>query len=234
MNWNGLELPDNNIYFQDNDSLIYCADCRDILPLIPDKSIDLVLTDPPYGIGIAEWDTIDYYDLLFKESYRLLDDGRYAFIFSTKKNLKRPQFSHDIFAVIKNFAQYRQHLGMFDAWYPIIYFVKNKPRKVINPSRVLIPKRNWFLLNTANTSRNEDNPKSSSNHETPKNTELVKYILNNFSEIKDLILDPFLGSGTTAYCAKKLGRKCIGIEIEEKYCEIAKKRLAQSVMRLEV
>ncbi len=48
-----------------------------------------------------------------------------------------------------------------------------------------------------------------------------------------LILDPFWGSGTTAYCAKKLGRKCLGIEIEEKYCEVAAKRCSQSVMRLE-
>lgn len=47
MNWNNIELPDKNIYFQDADSRIYNADCRDILPLIPDKSIDLVLTDPP-------------------------------------------------------------------------------------------------------------------------------------------------------------------------------------------
>ena len=50
----------------------------------------------------------------------------------------------------------------------------------------------------------------------------------------ETILDPFLGSGTTAYCAKKLNRKCIGIEIEEKYCEIAAKRCSQSVMRLEI
>ena len=50
----------------------------------------------------------------------------------------------------------------------------------------------------------------------------------------DLVLDPFLGPGTTAYCAKKLNRKCIGIEIEEKYCEIAAKRCSQSVMRLDI
>jgi DNA modification methylase len=48
-----------------------------------------------------------------------------------------------------------------------------------------------------------------------------------------LVLDPFLGSGTTARAAKDLGRKCIGIEIEEKYCAIAARRMAQSVMRLE-
>jgi len=49
-----------------------------------------------------------------------------------------------------------------------------------------------------------------------------------------LILDPFLGSGTTAYCAKKLNRKCIGIDSDEKSCEIATKRCSQSVMRLEI
>ena len=49
---------------------------------------------------------------------------------------------------------------------------------------------------------------------------------------KNLIL--FLGSGTTAYCAKKLNRKCIGIEIEEKYCEIAANRCSQSVMELDI
>jgi site-specific DNA-methyltransferase (adenine-specific) len=52
----------------------------------------------------------------------------------------------------------------------------------------------------------------------------------SWSNVNDLILDPFLGSGTTAYCAKKLNRRCIGIEIEEKYCEMAAKRCAQSVM----
>ncbi len=65
---------------------------------------------------------------------------------------------------------------------------------------------------------------------TEKPVELIsKLILHNQG---NLILDPFMGGGTTAYCAKKLGRKCIGIEIEEKYCEIAAKRCSQSVMKL--
>ncbi len=57
-------------------------------------------------------------------------------------------------------------------------------------------------------------------------------VIMAFTLSGQIILDPFLGSGTTAYCAKKLNRKCIGIEIEEKYCEIAAKRCSQSVMRL--
>ena len=54
---------------------LYCGDCLEVMKSIPDKSIDLVLTDPPYGIGIADWDKVDYYDFLFKESMRVLKDG---------------------------------------------------------------------------------------------------------------------------------------------------------------
>ncbi|MDP1729144.1 MAG: DNA methyltransferase [archaeon] len=196
------------------------GDCIEVMKKIPDKSIDMVLTDPPYGIGIADWDKIDYYDFLFTESMRVLKDGCYAFIFSSKKNLKRPVFRHDIFAVVKNFAQYRQHLGMIDGWYPIIYFVKGKPRKDITQ------KRNWFLLNTANTSRNKDNPKTNNTHETPKNYDLIKHLVENYSKEGDIILDPFAGSGTTGVACKNLNRNFILIEKEQEYIDIINKRLA--------
>ena len=72
------------------------------------------------------------------------------------------------------------------------------------------------------------------NHTTQKPVLVINKLIHISTNIGDLILDPFLGSGTTAYCAKKLNRKCIGIEIEEKYCEMAAKRCSQMVFDLRI
>ncbi len=76
---------------------------------------------------------------------------------------------------------------------------------------------------------NEAENKSPNNHPTVKPLKLMSYLITLGSRLGDTVLDPFLGSGTTALSSKLLNRKCIGIEIEEKYCEIAAKRCSQQV-----
>jgi site-specific DNA-methyltransferase (adenine-specific) len=73
-------------------------------------------------------------------------------------------------------------------------------------------------------------PKVTSDHPTGKPMSLVRQFVQLFSDAGETILDPFMGSGTTLRAAKDLGRKAIGIEIEERYCEIAAKRLSQEVL----
>jgi len=68
------------------------------------------------------------------------------------------------------------------------------------------------------------------NHPTVKPVRLMRHLIELVTEPGDAILDPFLGSGTTAVAAKELGRKLIGMEQDERYCQIAAKRLAQGVL----
>ena len=235
MKWNNLELPDKNVYFKDDDVLIYNSDCRLVLPLIPDKSIDLVLTDPPYGIGKAEWDNANFFETLEtirSDFLRLTKVGSLAFIWMPKNKLyelSRLDFKFDVFIEVKNFAQSRPHNILIDCWVPILMLGNGKHKKIKGKGIG----KNWFMVNSANTSKKDPNNPRNIEHPTVKDTELVKYLIKCGSVEGDLILDPFLGSGTTAYCAKKLGRKCIGIEIEERYCEISAKRCSQSIMKLE-
>ena len=97
----------------------------------------------------------------------------------------------------------------------------------------------WYSKNKKKVNRYRDfiaepfvNNKNVSHHPTPKNINHYKKIISMFSNEDDLILDPFLGSGTTAVAAKALGRKFIGIEIDPKYCEIAQRRVDMQPERL--
>ena len=76
----------------------------------------------------------------------------------------------------------------------------------------------------------KQNKESTPEHHATFPQALPEYIIQNFSKLNDLVLDPFNGSGTTTKSAKQLGRNFIGIEISEKYCEIARQRLKQDIL----
>ncbi len=249
MLWNGLELPDKNIYFRDEtDSvIIYCDDCRNVLPLIPDKSIDLVVTSPPFNLGNthhtgnirhqAYSDDLPEgeYQLqqinILKLLYRIVNQG--GSLWYQHKNRIKLGVSISPYKWIFNTSWLvKQEIVWFNGsqnfdkcrFYPmterLYWLAKDPDTKMEN---VINKHDDWHIAAVG----------TGGEFTRAFPEELVNNVLLCLLEA-NLILDPFLGSGTTAYCAKKLGRKCIGIEIEEKYCEIAAKRCSQSVMRLEV
>ena len=212
----------DKIYYQEDGVVIYCGDCRDILPLFGDKSFDLVLTDPPYGINIVK--RRGYMGMSTKQYDPVIGDDiewDLGFLFNTTDNLIIFGGNYFRLPISRGWLVWdKEHFA--ERTYgdvELIWTSYDKPARTI--------KCQWDGF----TRKGETDSKQ---HPTQKPIELIGRIIENYSEGGNLILDPFLGSGTTAYCAKKLGRKCIGIEIEEKYCEIAKKRLSQSVMRLEL
>jgi DNA modification methylase len=192
-------------YYQDESCTIYHGDCREILPHL--EPVDLVLTDPPYGIGIAanpfrqkfqksDWDNIVVKDDLLnlamglaKES--ILWGGNYFNLPPSQGFLIWDKLQPEDFSSSQ----------VEFAWWS-----KQKPAKIFK-KRVLSYEKH---------------------HPTQKPVDLMMWCINK-AEIADLILDPFMGSGTTLRAAKDLGRKAIGIELEEKYCEVAAKRLRQEV-----
>ena len=193
-------------YFSDESVAIYHADCHELLPLIPDKSFDLVLTDPPYPDQHPEYGKVDIRTL------ELLDCRQLIF---WSPRAEFPLSYTAIHIWDKKTGSACQYERIFERNGQGIYRVYRA-----------------YLINSIVAANFTGDIYTGHNSQKPQ--KLILPLINDYKIQPQLILDPFLGSGTTAYCAKKLGRKCIGIEIEEKYCEIAAKRCSQSVMRLEM
>ncbi len=233
-------------YYQDEWVTIYHGDCRDILPELP--KVDLVLTSPPFNIGDVhhtgnrkhspypddlpegeyQWQQIEILDMcwditrlegsLFYEHTNRIRDGLqispYRWLFKTKWLDKQE-------IVWENRSHNFDKIRFLPKTQRIYWMVKQSSTQLENND--LLFEDLWRLK--------PEGTKGSHARAFPQT--LPDRILDCFPSAK-LILDPFLGSGTTAYCAKKLNRRCIGIEIEEKYCEIATKRCSQRVFNLEV
>ena len=208
-------------YYSDDAVTIYHGDCRDILPSLP--KVDLCLTDPPYGVNLE-----------YKEGYvdsrvgynKLIGDVFRAMLSLTPRIALTPGIRNLwiyppadwILCWTKPGTMGRSDLGGFNAWEPILMYGK---RRIWQDLFHAVP-------GTALGSAFKDGE----GHPCPKPVALFRWLAEQLSDCGETILDPFMGSGTTLRAAKDLGRKAIGIEIEERYCEIAAKRMSQSVMAL--
>lgn len=235
-------------YYQEEAVTIYHGDCREILPELPDRSVGLVLTDPPYNlIGLDNFIDLATYRkwarIWYAESFRCLK-RKGNFILSGRS----PVLSH----LIVDICEYGKVFREMVTWHKTDGITHVKDYHSTNYEQFAIFS-DWLertfnyipvesKTNNYSAKRNAGSiweyPKLSRHHkEGKKHPEqkpiaIIKRLIETYSDVGEAILDPFLGSGTTAYCAKKLGRKAIGIEIEEKYCEIAANRCQQTVMEL--
>lgn len=214
----GLPQP----YYDDGQITIFCADCRDVLPELETGSVDLLLTDPPYGIASA-----------WKGGFSALHGWARA---GEQKDVRNSWDAEPpdprTLTLCRRVAREAIIWGgnYFDLPRSRGWLVWNKPERGFTLSEAELA---WTTRD--NVIRVFDAPRSDvgRQHPTQKPLALMRWCIGFFPDA-NLILDPFMGSGTTLRAAKDLGIRCIGIEIEERYCEIAVRRLQQSVLPLEV
>ncbi len=199
-------------YYEDEWTTIYHGDCR---KLAMDVSPDFVLTDPPYGINHdpgSAWDRI------------VGDDA--PFDFSTlPQGVPLITFGAD---------HYMHQLPEGGGW--IVWNKRDRVSRGLPGSdgelawtNVTTQVRIFTQVWIPHTLRTEG-----AYHPTQKPSELLAVLLDEFAPIGCTVFDPYMGSGSTLVAARKTGRKSIGIEIEERYCESAVRRLAQGVLFGEV
>ncbi len=210
-------------YYQDEWVTIYHADCREILPDLP--KVDLVLTDPPYGVDIAgkdkvggsvlanntkhlvsDWDSKPIDDVLMGDIIR---QGKQTMIFGGNYYTLPPS---PCWLIWNKRGDYPSN-NFADC--ELIWTSMSKPSRIY--------KYFWQGM-LQQDMKNKDYHY----HPTQKPISVMRWCITQADE-PQTILDPFMGSGTTVRAALDLNRHCIGIEIEEKYCEIAAKRCSQQV-----
>lgn len=190
------------------DATLYLGDCLEILPTL--GKVDFIYADPPYGVGKAEWDG-QYFTGWERQCVEMSMHGLVA-------NTGAKALPVAIEALGEDFRD------LFYAWN-----LNGMTRSSIGFMNVLIA-----VVAGKNVRMGQNFAKfcirdlTRKDHPSPKPIEYIHCIIDRFTLNGELVLDPFMGSGTTGVACANLGRKFIGIEIEEKYFDIACRRIADA------
>lgn len=211
-------------YYQDDYATIYHEDCREVLDLF--HKIDLVITDPPYGIDYQSAKRIDW-----QRKDKIQNDIEFPlWIF----DLMKPLIAMFIWCRWDNLATLPKPKS-FIVWDKLNHSMgdlKHEYGRQWEGCAFYPGVNHSFIKRPADIIRAARVPAEQLNHPNEKPLTALFPLIKAHKNCT--ILDPFMGSGTTLRAAKDLGRKSIGIEIEEKYCEIAARRLSQEVLDFSV
>ena len=230
---------------------LYNMDCMEGMKQFPDNSIDLVVTDPPYkttsrgnagNSGGMLQKEINLKGKVFNhnnispkdyipEFYRILKDGSHFYIMTNHVNLQEilnictENGFHFIKSLIWNKGN--KIMGQFymSQFEYILFFRKGTGKKINHCGTADI----LDVPNKKTKDRNGNNI-----HDTEKPIKLMKIFIENSSQEGDLVLEPFVGSGSTLLACKELKRNFIGFELDKHYCDIATKRISNHHEQLKI
>jgi len=217
-------------------SIIY-GDALTVLRKLPSNSVDLIITDPPYLINYKTNRRLDKDSYLskpiandqasfkrkmlfiLKELHRVLKDNSAIYIYTSWKTIDVWKPMVEQFFNIKNIIVWVKNnwtVGDLEAQYAQQYELVIYANKGKCPLRGKRDTDVWFFNRV---------PNNKLLHPNQKPVEMIKYMIEKSSDVGDVILDPFFGSGSVGVACLETGRKFIGIEIDLRYCQIAKQRL---------
>lgn len=243
------------LYYKEDYCTLIQGDCIEVMNKMVDKNLkfDAIITDLPYGTTACKWDNIIPFEEMWKYSNLLLKENS-VFIttanqpFTSKLILSNVGQYRYSMVWIKNKGTdiFNANRKPLNAHEDIVVFAKGKPtynsqRREGEPyirkqgKKSNITGQNLKGITTINNGgRNPlswiliPNITGKDIHPTQKPIELYEYLIKTYTNENDIILDLTCGSGTTLVASKKLNRKCYGIELDEKYCEITKNRLIKT------
>ena len=215
-------------YPEDFINKVICGDCLEVMKYIPDRSIDLIVTDPPYGIAYQKknkpamiGDYGNVLGLVLPEFYRVLKDKGAIYIFTSFKMLSDWLYRFQSFFKMHNLLIWdkKKNSGLqmgsnYGFRYEMIFYGSKGLHK---------------LNDYADDIFQIDRVKKRT-HPTEKPVELLKIFIEMSSKENEIVLDPFAGTGSTLIACKFLKRNFIGIEINPEYCKIAEQRLKQKLL----
>jgi site-specific DNA-methyltransferase (adenine-specific) len=235
-------------YYQDDACTIYHDDCLDVVGQLEDP-VHAVIMDPPYSSGART-------EISKPASGQMLRGARFA------RPIENDQMTTTGFVwlmrqvgqkvmpllveggALLSFIDWRSWPNLVGALESVNYRVNDQvvwDKESIGMGHVFRKQHELILVASKGVARNSDRSigtvircrrSLSDDHPSPKPVGLLERLIRATSASGDIVLDPFMGCGPSLVAAKALGRKAIGIEIEERYCEVAANRLAQEVLAL--
>ena len=203
------------------DVKLYLGDCLEVMKGMPDKSVDAVITDPPYGNNLNYASYVDTRESLeklvpafMKECLRIAE--RVVVTPGVANIYLYPKYTWILSWV--NMAGIGSTSWGFSCWQPILVYGKDPFLQTGKGRR-------------PDTFQQRNNEVAKVNHPCPKPNNVMRWIIERTTFDKTTILDPFMGSGTTGVACVQTGRNFLGIEIEPTYFAIAERRIKEAQMQ---
>jgi len=237
----------------DTNMMLIKGNCLEAMQNVKDDSVNLIVTDPPYNLGNfmrnrdtnlkkmrenffgdAGWDDLEYdewsnnMDAFFKESQRILKKGGAMIVFMSLIKMET------LIRLAEDNRLYYKTTGIWHKTNPMprnmnLHFINSVEgwAYFINKTRTGTFNNNSMAIHDfIESSLTPGNEKKYGGHPTQKPESVIKHFIELLSKPGDVVMDPFMGSGTTGVVSKRYGRNFIGIELQESYFDVALKRIS--------